>query len=324
MQETNQSNPFLLSSEDKIRKGNSYGPPPEDLRGGVSPAYTSFEPFDQPMLETLERPNNFPPCKPMFHHNIKNDIPPEKRGFVRKAYVGWYIHASAICVNFLALSGGLIRLGELVGFFIAAGIVIFGLPISFWVYYRLYTALRKSSAFNFVLWFVLFFFQIGAAIFFGLGVSGYGGAGFFSMLNAFEKDMVLGFFYCIATILWIASSVYGVYTFNLGRMEYSSLGGNKAASKEFGKNASQMAYENRDTIKQVAYENKDTIRDFAYENKDTIIEVAKENKGFIADVMFTPDNRDTNVKRVNMDNNDSVWENEDVVSQVFDSPSSKQ
>lgn len=64
--------------------------------------------------------------------------------------------------------------GYIGAFFYALIALVLGTPISFWVYWLLYSALRKNSSFNFVLWFVFFFLQICSEIFFAIGINGYG------------------------------------------------------------------------------------------------------------------------------------------------------
>jgi hypothetical protein len=134
-------------------------------------------------------------------------------------------------------------------------------------------------------------------------------SGLINMINAFGGDeIVLGIFCLIAFVLWAGSGLYNFVIFVQARKTYSALGGNQAATREFGKAGAQMAYENRETIKKVAVENKDTIKQIAADNKDLIIEVAKENRHEIA--------------RAAMENKDTIWENRDIVSSVFDEPHS--
>jgi len=41
-------------------------------------------------IVTGERRKNFPPCKPMIHHDINTDIPESKRTLVRQNYISWF------------------------------------------------------------------------------------------------------------------------------------------------------------------------------------------------------------------------------------------
>ena len=53
-------------------------------------SYSNYgEAMGQPLL-LGERRKNFPPCYPMVHHNIALDIEPDKKAFVRKAYITWF------------------------------------------------------------------------------------------------------------------------------------------------------------------------------------------------------------------------------------------
>jgi len=274
----------------------------------------------QPMMEpfTGDRVKNFPPCKPLVHHKINVDIAPEKRLFVRKAYVGWMFHSVCLTFNLIVCSGGLFT-GELgiFSFLFALADFILGPTISFCVYYLLYRAIRTASAFFFVLWFAFFIGQLASELFFAIGLSSYGAAGFVLMISMFtDSKLILGVLAAISTFMWIGVFCYSLWVFYQARLEFKYLGGARAATKEFATRGAQAAYENRGLVKDVIIENKDAIKQAAVENKDVIINFAKEHKQEILQV--ASENKDV-VARVAMDNKDTIWENREVVSSVFDS-----
>jgi len=103
------------------------------------------------------------------------------------------------------------------------------------------------------------------------------------------------------------------------------MGGNQMAQKEISRKTVETAYDNRDTIKQVVVDNKETIAQVAFENKDTLIDFAAEHKQEIAqEVIGTSGisgisgNNNNRASRVSVDYRDSIWKNQDTVSNVFD------
>eukprot|EP01119_Soliformovum_irregulare_P002541 TRINITY_DN12784_c0_g1_i1.p1 TRINITY_DN12784_c0_g1~~TRINITY_DN12784_c0_g1_i1.p1 ORF type:complete len:305 (+),score=78.73 TRINITY_DN12784_c0_g1_i1:132-1046(+) len=278
-----------------------------DFYSASSEAETSAPLMGGERMPIGEKKKNWPPCRPIIHHDISIDIAPSSRKFIRRAYVGWWFHSFALGWNAIALSGSLI-MGEVVGgFFIGLAAFLVGVPASFIVYYVLYKALKQASAALFAMWFCLFGTQIILEIFFAIGSGGTGAAGIILMIETFNLSrMVLGIFIAISAVIWCLVALFNVLFIISARKEYSDMGGHKAAGKDFAKQSAQAAYDNRDAIKQVAIDNREVIVDFAKENKDVIIDFAKENREATG--------------RLIMDNRDTIWENREVISEVFDTP----
>jgi len=278
--------------------------------------------LDQQLILPGDRVKNWPPCYPLLHHNINVDIVPQKRLFVRKAYIAWWFHCFCLFWNYCCIMGGII-LGEVsVGaFFLSIASFILGPPISFCVYYLLYRAMRTASAFFFVLWFSFYVGQLAAEVFYAIGISSYGAAGFMLMVTSFsDNKLILGILGAVATFMWIGIFVFNLWIFYQARREFKSLGGAGAATKEFATTSFQAAYDNRGAVKQVIVDNKDAIKQVAMDNKDAIIDFAKAHKDDIVD--FASQNREA-VTRVAMENPDMMWENKEVISSVFDNGQSK-
>jgi len=300
--------------------GNSYGttntakryePPPEIPISSVPDPdyYTSASvQMSQPFIESLpiDRVKNFPICKPVIHHSISTDISPDRRLFVRKVYVGWWFHSCCLFWNLCVMLGCLITGEAKIGGFLYSLIgLILGPLISCAVYFLLYRAMRTSSAFFFVLWFAFFVGQVASEVFFAIGFSDYGAAGFVLMASTFgDNKIALGVLATISTFMWVGVAVYSVWIFYQARIEFKLLGGTSAASKEFATRGAQTVYDNKDTIRQVAVENKDALVSFAKDHKQEIIQVAMDNKDI--------------VQRVAVENQDAIWANRDVVASVFD------
>jgi len=325
MMQEDSSQPFLSGNYGGTANSmRRYEAPQENL--APDPDYytatsTSAQ-LSQPMLEPFDteqqRVKNFPPCKPLIYHNINFDIPPEKRLFIRKAYVGWFFHSFCLFWNFCVNLGCLImgEGGGIFGFLFALADIILGPFISFLVYFLLYRAIRTSSAFFFGLWFVFFVGQLASEVFFTIGLSSYGAAGFALMVTTFtDSKIVLGVLAAISTFMWIGVFVYSMWLFYQARGEFKSLGGAGAATKEFASRGAKAAYDNRGLVKEVIIENKEAIKQVAIDNKDALINFAKEHKQEILQV--ASDSKDV-VARVAVENKDTIWANRDVVASVFD------
>jgi hypothetical protein len=197
----------------------------------------------------------------------------------------------------------------------AIAAVLLGPPISFMVYYLVYTAIRKNSSLYMVLWFFCFGCQIIFEGFAVIGVVDGVGAGFIGMIAAFDKNVVVGIMYLVCSVAWLGCILYNIFVVgNGGRKEYSALGGHKAAAKGFANAGAQAAYDNRDTIAEVARENKDNIRDFAVEHKDDIRDFAVDNRDVIAEVAV--ENKDLLVQTA-MENPDLVASSRNDVDSIF-------
>jgi len=272
------------------------------------------------------RASNFPSFRPCVYHHIDKEIPLQKRHFVRKGYFGWYFHSFCLFYNFICMFGAIVKGLVLGSFFISLVIFLLGVPFSFFTYWLLYSAIRKTSAGLFLTWFCFFVIQlIGEAIFF-LGISSTGGCGFIMMIDAFNDNILaLGVMFAIATFAWAGVIVYNISYFFIAKKEYKLMGGNQMAQKEISRKTVETAYDNRDTIKQVVVDNKETIAQVAFENKDTLIDFAAEHKQEIAqEVIGTSGisgisgNNNNRASRVSVDYRDSIWKNQDTVSNVFD------
>jgi len=166
-----------------------------------------------------------------------------------------------------------------------------------------------------VLWFAFFAGQLAAEVFYAIGMSSYGSAGFIMMVDAFsDSKLILGILAAVSTFSWIGIFIFNLWIFYQARNEFKSLGGAKAAGKEFAKSSAQVAYDNRGAVKQVIIDNKDTIKRAVVDNKDAIIDFAKDHKDEL--ISFASENKEV-VTRVAMENQDTIWENREVVSSVF-------
>jgi len=257
----------------------------------------------------------------MIHHNISQDIPEAKRNLVRKAYINWWLHSWCLVWNMVCETGALVVGYVFLDFFWALIAFVIGPTISFMVYLTFYSAVRKSSAFYFVLWFVLFVLQIAAEFWFAIGIAGMGSAGLVMMIELFGGEkMALGIMFLISTFFWGVTGFFSIYIFFEGRKEYKNAGGGTAATREFGKVAITAAYDNRETVKQVIVDNKEAIKQVVVDNKDVLKQVVVDNKDTIYAV--AKDHK-KEILQAAVENKDVInpWENAEVMNSVFDSKS---
>uniref|UniRef100_A0A336MHN8 Secretory carrier-associated membrane protein n=1 Tax=Culicoides sonorensis TaxID=179676 RepID=A0A336MHN8_CULSO len=140
------------------------------------------------------RPNNWPPLpaaccglQPCFYHDIQLDIPTEFQKIVTNLYRLWIFYALLLVVNIL---GGLIVIlngGHFATFGLSIFYSIIFIPSSFLCWYRpIYKAFQKDSSFNFMVFFLVFFFQFIVTLIQALGPNDGGHCGFIMALSQFD------------------------------------------------------------------------------------------------------------------------------------------
>jgi len=133
------------------------------------------------------RQNNFPPVpnfcpvQPCFYQDINVDIPVEFQKIVKHLFYLWVGHVSLLFANFLT--------GLLCLFVTGSNPEVFGLglvycaifsPASYVCWFRpAYKAFRDDSSVNFMLFFMVFFFQMIFHVLYALGIGGMGASGFY-------------------------------------------------------------------------------------------------------------------------------------------------
>lgn len=193
------------------------------------------------------RPNNWPRCKPILYHDIREDIPtPEGQSLMRKAYIAWIVIAVTFLWNIITTLSVLIVSGggsAIASFLLGIAYAIFSIPVSFLIYRTLYNAARKSKPSLYVLFFFLLWIQIAIFILYAIGINGWGAAGFFTMISVFQDDQtIVGIFCVVVTILFALLAIFHIYLFFASRVEYRKVGGSEKAKQEIAaEGARQMA-----------------------------------------------------------------------------------
>jgi len=278
--------------------------------------------------QSNERPKNFPPCKPMMSHDIRRDILQEKRTFIRRAFFSWIVHAITLLWNFICLFAALFNSSSqtVAGVLLALAGVVFGIPFSLWVYWLLYTGMRKFSAAYFFLFFIFFGLQIFGEGFNAIGFITYGSAGFIAMIDLFGSSSVLGFMFAVCGFLWIALVLFNIFSvFSDARSEYKKLGGYKKASNEMRKRAAETTKEtivdNRAEIGTFLADpdNRAIVKEVVVENKDIIVDVAKEAAAESLMSSPTAATADSANPFLTASDGDLMFEHKDEVKSIFDS-----
>ncbi|XP_031626631.1 secretory carrier-associated membrane protein 2 [Contarinia nasturtii] len=144
------------------------------------------------------RRNNWPPLpeqccfQPCFYQDINVEIPPEFQRIVRHLYYLWGFYALVLCCNALvALLLVLFHGTDYIGHFTLG--LIYGTlftPASFMCWYRpAYKAFRSDSSFNFMVFFLIFFFQFLMLILQSIGITGSGYCGFLTAIRQFNGTL---------------------------------------------------------------------------------------------------------------------------------------
>lgn len=144
------------------------------------------------------RQNNWPPLPtvcpvgPCFYQDINVDIPLEFQKVVRMLYYLWMFHVLMLLLNMLgALSLFIAFPSEGPTFGLAILYACIFAPASYVCWFRtVYKAFRNDSSFNFMVFFVIFFFQLIVSVIWAIGIPGTGACGWVAMGKAFSGGYI--------------------------------------------------------------------------------------------------------------------------------------
>jgi len=210
------------------------------------------------------RRKNWPICLPLLYHDIDADIKePAAKNVVRYAYFGWFGFYVAVIMNCIGETAVMIDNASLdtILDFILSLVYIIALPAgAFFTYRFLYNGAREIKSVSIYVFFCLFAVQVMIEIFLAIGLEKFGGAGFVSMIDMFEKSHLIAALLVMGgTILWVLIIVYDIWIFYRVRLLLNNLGGVQQAKQEVVAAAAATVYENKEVIAQTAYENRATI-----------------------------------------------------------------
>ncbi|KNC52152.1 secretory carrier-associated membrane protein [Thecamonas trahens ATCC 50062] len=173
------------------------------------------------------RPANWPPCKPIVHMDIVEEIPAEAQSVVTNVYRLWILTYIMLVVNLAAIMTALIEDVTGVGPFALALLFALLSPLlAFYTWYwSLYNATRQAKASLFLIFFVCFFIHILGCLFYALGVPGTGAAGFIIAIKAFnDKATASGAFCLISAFVWLFDGCSAIYLMVRAHQYYRSQG----------------------------------------------------------------------------------------------------
>jgi len=202
------------------------------------------------------RVSNWPRCRPFLYHDIRADMPtPEAVSLVRKAYIAWFVTIVALVYNCATILAALIveQAGNstLASFFLSLFYIVFFLPVTFLIYRLLYNAARRSKPSLYILFFIFLWLEILAYVgVFALGINGWGGGGFFLMINAWGTSIAVGVISLVSCVVWVGMILWSAILFFLSWRQYKKLGGLEKAKQEFGNAAAQGIANNPELIGQ--------------------------------------------------------------------------
>ncbi|KAI4343297.1 hypothetical protein MLD38_027823 [Melastoma candidum] len=165
---------------------------------------------------------NWPPCFPMIHHDIANEIPAPARRLQYLAFASWLGILLCLVFNVIAVTVAWIRGEGVKLFFLAIIYALTGCPLSYLLWYRpLYRGMKTDSAFSFGWFFLFYMMHIGFCIFASIAppiiFNGKSFTGILAAVDLFSNHVLLGVFYmigfvffCLETLLslWVLQKVY--------------------------------------------------------------------------------------------------------------------
>lgn len=179
-----------------------------------------------------EKVNNFPPFCPFMRHDITADIPLAYQWTVRLAFIGQFIFAGTLLINFIgACTTGTIKLKSGSGYSLGKNIIfsiiyfLLGIPCAFKInYMKLYSECAKKDIK--CLYFALQGIFIGINGFACVGLKDWGLMGIITVIDAISAS-TSGFckaIIIIACILWGCSALLQVFLFGRFMLLYKNSG----------------------------------------------------------------------------------------------------
>eukprot|EP00882_Tetradesmus_deserticola_P008201 GHRQ01008646.1.p1 GENE.GHRQ01008646.1~~GHRQ01008646.1.p1 ORF type:complete len:299 (+),score=151.90 GHRQ01008646.1:234-1130(+) len=155
---------------------------------------------------------NWPRCCPFIYHDIRAQIPPWNRSFVRFAYLvelisiaGFFYNALIILITLFAGTGP-----GLTWWFVSLLALVLGLPLSWWLFYKsvFSSAQTDGATYSYLRTFILVMLHMAWCVWMVLALPNLGSfsAGVFPMLDMFKrndaKGIAFGIMYIINICLW--------------------------------------------------------------------------------------------------------------------------
>ncbi|KAK3435278.1 hypothetical protein EUGRSUZ_D02626 [Eucalyptus grandis] len=164
---------------------------------------------------------NWPPCFPIIHHDIANEIPVHAQRLQYLAFASWLGIVLCLTFNVLAVTVCWIRGGGVKIFFLAIIYALMGCPLSYVLWYRpLYRAMRTDSALNFSWFFLFYLLHVGFCIFAAIAppivFHGKSLTGILAAIDVFSDHVLVGVYFLLG---WVRFILLGVTAEHVGSSE---------------------------------------------------------------------------------------------------------
>jgi hypothetical protein len=166
---------------------------------------------------------NWPPCKPIIHHDIAGDIPAGQQNLIRRAYAGWYMQMVGLLWNLVTVTAVLVTKGEIAGFFLGLAFTLVSVPMSFLVYRLLYNAAKKAKISYYHHWILNIWWSFLVYGWLGVGIYGWGGGGVITAIRVLGDNTIVGIFAIVDAVVMALIILYHFYLFIRARTERNKL-----------------------------------------------------------------------------------------------------
>lgn len=184
---------------------------------------------------------NWPKCYPIVYQDIANDIPEANQRMVKLGYMCWLLTFASYFWFLVCSIAALIvetptesTSSNLRIFIVNSFAVVIGVPASFYYWYRtLYMAGKTDAVLRYAWFFVHFFIHIVWSVWTAVGAPFLNyPVGFINMIQAFDQNKVVGFFYLISFILWTVVSVISIMLQGYTIRKFRGQGGVEELNKQ--------------------------------------------------------------------------------------------
>ena len=201
----------------------------------------AMEEKDRRLLLPSGKRKNFPPCYPLVHHDLKDDIPEANQGMMRAAFAAWLMSEAGYALNFFIMFLLLVTGNSaFTKFLICCMATAAGVPLSWSMWYQqIYAASQTNAA---TLPYLLFFFHFAFHILFcGLAflsppIIGSFNAGLFTAIEQFAggsgANVFFGVLCLVNTALWGANTALSLYVMRWAYYTFRVTGGVQAAQQQ--------------------------------------------------------------------------------------------
>ncbi|CAG9465563.1 unnamed protein product [Pedinophyceae sp. YPF-701] len=149
---------------------------------------------------------NWPRCRPILYHSIRDEIPEQHKALVRVAYFTWLLSAAAFALNWVVILAMLAASVASTGWgdlFMATLVAVCGVPGAWVLWYRaLYFATVTGKTRKYVRAFVFLAVHLAWAVWTVVGVPTLAeyAVGFFKMFSAFDGGGGKGVFFGLVAL----------------------------------------------------------------------------------------------------------------------------